>query len=241
MQSIERNDVDISKLFAWSREFPLKVEGKEYKVYVRLVGDAELSRARTFAFRKSAELRAKLRKEDSDERWAFIPQEDGVSQEELASLMTLAYTRYFTEDAIKEIKIILPTEPDSDASLEAKEEYQKEIDGYPIKRNTMIREFVEKKIEEKRAELAKTSKEQLYKDYVKILIDQLCENEMFSKFREMCTYFGIYKDKKFQNRLFGSFEEFSNVSPGIKEQFMEFYNDLEINGEELKKLPEVAQ
>jgi len=235
MQTIEKADVDISKLFSWGKEYDLTVQGKDYKVYVRLVGDAELNRARTFAFRRSAELRVKLRNKDSDEYWAYVPQEEVITQDELVSLMLLAYTRYFTEDAIKEIKIPNPKEPDSDSSLEDKENYQKEIDDYPVKRSSVIKEFVEKKIEEKRKELTDTPKEKLYKEYTKILIDQLCENEMFARFREMCTYFGIYKDKKYSQKLFESFEQFSNLSVGIKEQFMEFYSDLEINGEELKK------
>src|SRR4030042_1475527 len=218
VMDLEKNDVDISRLFNWNKDFVLKINDKAYKIYMRLVGDAELNRARVFALRKSAELRAKLRDKDSDEYMALVPNFDIVILEELVEQTLLIYTRTLTEEAIKETKIPIPKEPDSDASLEDKEKYQKEIDGYLTKRQDKIKELVTKKLDEKRKELLKKDKTTIYNEYVKILTDQLCEIEMISKFRQICIFFGTYKDRNFKKRLADSFEEFDNWPSNNKEE-----------------------
>lgn len=241
--SIEKNDIDISKLFTWGLGFPIQDDkGQElFKVYMRLVGDAELNRARVFALRKSAELRKKLKTEDSDERLAFIPDIDLIEQDEIIQSLILFNTKYLTSDALKEVKITMKKEPSSDATLEEQEEYQKWIDSYPQERENKIKEYVNARVVEVEKELKAKDKEVLFKDLERSLIDQLCENEMLLRYRDMCTYLGSFKDVEYKEHFFKDFSEFDNLPKEIKSQFNESYMSLEIGGEDLKKLLEAMQ
>lgn len=241
MKEIEKSSVDISKLFAWSKKFDFKYDEKKYSVFVRLVGDAELGRARVFALRKSAELRKKLRNSESDEALAYLPSKDGTTKEELINGLLVTFTRDFTNDAFRELKFNLPTEPHSEASLEEREKYQKEIDDYPIKREEAIREYVNGRIDKAKKDLEVLDEEVLYKQLINGLINQFCENEMVNKFREQCAFYGIYKDKEYSTRLFNSFEEFENLPSDIKAQFIDFYFELDMDSENLKKSLVVVQ
>ena len=71
---IEKSDVDLSRLFMWQAEVPvLSSTGEEVtKVHMRVIGDKDLSRARVFSLRESAELRKLLKTDGTDEYIAFI-------------------------------------------------------------------------------------------------------------------------------------------------------------------------
>lgn len=243
MKSIDKNDVDVGKLFNWGSKFEI-LDSKEnilLEVYIRIVGDAELNRARVYALRRSAELRNKLKDSDSDERIAFIPNIETLDKENIVETTLLYLVRDITMDTIKEIRPPLPVEPSSDSSLEKQENYQKEIDEYPKKKDSLVRERVEQILELKRQELLGRDMEVLYKEFERSIINQLCEDEMITKFREMCAYLGIYKDINFKELLFSDFKEFENLPKEIKDQFLDHYNTLEISGEDLKKLLEATQ
>lgn len=236
--TVEKNDVDISKLFNWGLSFPIQDNnGKDlFKVYIRLVGDAELNRARVFALRKSAEFRKKLKTEDSDERLAFIADYDLIEKEELIQSLLLFNTKFLTSDAYKEVNITVKKEPSSDATLEEQEEYQQWVDNYPKEREEKIRAYVTEKLVKIQEELESKDKETLYKEFEKSLVNQLCENEMILKYRDMCAYLGTFKDSEYKEKFFKDFEEFENLPKEIKDQILEFYMALEIGGEDLKKL-----
>ena len=243
MQSIDKNDVDISKLFRWGNEFKIydNMNNELLNVYIRLVGDAELNRARVFALRKSAELRKKLKDEESDEYYAYIPQKEYIDKEVLVENILLYMTREVTLNSFSEIKPQLPVEPGSDASLEKQEQYQREIDEFPKKREALIRENVIKVLDRQREELKNRDLNSLYNDFIRLLINQLCEDEMLNRFKEMSAYLGTYKDSEYKERLFKSFDDFENLPQEVKSQFLENYSLLEISGEDLKKLQEVTQ
>jgi len=243
MKEIEKNDVDVSKLFKWSKEYSIvDTQGNDLlKVFIRLVGDAEVNRARTFALRKSAEFRRKLHEQDSDERLAFIPELDLLDDAVLIESVLLEWAREFSQDAIRNLEMTLPVEPHSEATLEEQEKYQKEVDSWPARREALIRKYMEDRLESKRNELKELDVNLIYSEYIKLLINRLCENEMVLAYRKMCTYFGCYKNNKFKERVFESFEEFDNSSTEIKNQLMDSYLSLEIDGEDLKKSPGVMQ
>lgn len=239
-KSIDKNDVDISKLFQWGQKFNLKDRfGKEVlDVYVRLIGDAELNRSRVYALRSSAQLRLKLKDENSDERVAYIPHPSTMTKDELINALVLFHNKALTLKAFADIKANLPVEPDSDASLEEREKYQEAVDNFPIKREEEIREFVQKEIDVEKERLSKIKVEKLYSEYEKFLIDQVCEGHMIDKFREACAFYGTYKDEEYKERLLDSMEDFENIPTEIKNQLIQFYLVLEIGGEDLKKLQE---
>jgi hypothetical protein len=236
--SPEKSDVSIDKLFQWGREFTIVgLYGKEQlPVSIRLVGDAELNRSRVFAIRKSAELRKKLRTEDTDERVAFIASVYDIdSKDELIELLTTLKIREFAQDAYREVKVPFPKEPRSDAKLEEFEKFQAEVDNFDEKRNKLINEYIFSRVDDYHKSLVKESIDYLRKEYERVMINNLCEQEMVKRFKEHCVYAGCYKDSEFKIRLFDSFDEFDNLNSQVKEQFISSYEMLEIDMDTLKK------
>lgn len=233
----EINDVDISKLFEWRTEVDIiDSEGNEkLHAYIRLVGDAELNRARIAGLRASAELRKKLKNENSDERIAFVPNIDDVEKENIIELLVILNMSNYTEEVEKTLKVPFPKEPVSDAPLEEKEEYQKEVDDYPDKRMEKIREAVGKRVDKERKLLNKKSIKELVSEYEKLLISQMCEAEMNNTFIGYSIYFGSFKDEDFKQKLFESYEEYDNLPTYVKDQFFKHYLDLQLGISDLKK------
>jgi len=126
--SPEKNDVDISSLFFYKK--PVTITGnkdKELTVYMRLVGDAELQRARVKALRDSRKLRDALKDKNSDEYLAFIPDISEVEKDRLVELSLVMSLKEISADIAQEIELPFPEEPGSKATLEEQEAYQKEI------------------------------------------------------------------------------------------------------------------
>jgi len=236
-KDLERNDVDISKLFIWSNEVEIKSDtSKEpIKVYMRLVGDAEVNRARVFALRKSAELRKKLKDENSDEYFAMIADIDLLDEEQLVSYLLLENSRDLYSRILKEIEIAKPKEPHSEASLEEQEKYQLAIDEYPRKLHEAVLAKMEKELKNLEENFKTKSKQDLYNLYKKNVSNVACETEMYSSFKGMCIFFGTFSDKELKERFFNSFEELDNLPSKVKVQFTTAYDGLEIGMDNLKK------
>ncbi len=233
---IDRNDVDIFRLFYYADEFTISGKnGKTLKVYIRLVGDSELNQARVFALRESRKMRDKLKNPDSDEALAFLPNLDDFSKEEIIQLILSAKSGEILRQANRDVKITLPTEINSDASLEEQEEYQKEVDNFDEVYNNRLTERISQLIVNEEEKLKELSIDKLKQICLDSIINQIAESVMMDKFRQMCVYFGTYKDKNYTNRLFKSFEEFDKIPPEIKSQLIACYNKLDIGDIELKK------
>lgn len=239
---VEKQDVDIAKLFDWGRVYEIvDPSGKTdeiVSVYMKLLGDADLGRARTYALRRSAELRRKLRDENSDERVAWVRPFDEVEHKDLVNLIILFSGRQLSNNAKQNVKVPTPKQPKSNASLKKLEEFQKEVDEYPKKKAEAIRQALEKEITKLTNELNTRSKDELYKQYVRELVDEFCEKEAMNAFEDMATYLGCYKDNSYKadKRFFKDFEEFENLDPAIKIQFKDAYRSLDLELPELKKL-----
>lgn len=240
-RSIDKNEVDISKLFEWKREVTINTYNGEVKVYMRLAGDAEIGRAKVYALRRSAEFRKKLRDLESEERLAYIPDMNSVVEDELVNGILSLLLKDITSDAYNTIKVPLPAELPSDATLEQQEEHQREIDEYPMRRDFEIRKYMEEKLVKEEAKYKKMSKEQLAKTYETMVINQLCEVEMLTAFKEMITFFSLYTNDKYNVRIFDDIEEFRNLPTQAKLELIQAYQNLDIDGEVLKKSLEVTQ
>jgi len=234
MTPVEKNDIDVSKLFEWGKKFTITWRSKSIDAHIRLVGDAELNRSRVFALRNSAEYRRKLLDYNSEERLANIPDYQATTKEALVEALLLYSKEDFTSDAINNVEIKLPKELPSDATLEQQEKHQKEVDEFPEKRNKAILDYIAKKFEDKKNELNKLSRKDLYDKFVIAAINEVCRNEFLKAFRSMCTYFGCYKDEEFKTRLFNSYEEFDNLPTEVKASLVEKYISLEVSVEDLK-------
>lgn len=232
----ERSDVDISKLFVWGNKFSIKDRdgGTLLEVYIRLVGDADINRARVAALRRSAELRKRLNDPLSDERVAYIPEKEFIDKDALVEFLLTSYIKEKQDYIAKEVSPKQPKEPGSNATLEAQENYQKEVDSYPERREKLIREKIEKLVDEKRSEYNEKTIDQLYSMYERERINFFCENEYLSYYRDMCVFFGTFKDPEYKEKFFDNIDELLNLSKDIKDQFIVSYMVLEIGGEELK-------
>jgi len=242
MKYIDKNDVEINKLFNWGDVLEIKNTKGELllKVYMRVIGDAELNRARVFSLRKSAEMRKKLQESDSDERLAFIPEIDVVGKETIIEAMLLAKVRDITSKATRELDIKMPKEPGADATLEEQEKFQAEVDAWPDALEKTINKAITKEMEKERKRYQSLPDNQLNKEYERLSIERLCETEMYTIFQDMCVFFSCYKDENYKHKLFNSFDEFLSLPSIIKERLLDFYNTLTIDLENLKKLPEVT-
>jgi hypothetical protein len=245
--TVERSDVDISKLFGWGRVFEIVNPTNEDDitlVYMKLLGDADLGRARVYALRKSAEMRRKLKDENSDERLAWIRGIEEVEKQDLINLITVYSSRELTNNARSKAKWPpTPKPPKSNAKLEKMEKFQKEVDDYPAKKAQALAEAVSKEVDSLRKSLEEKSKEELYREYVRSLTDEFCEREAIVAFDNMQTYLGCYQDDTYKSdkRFFSSFEDFDNLEPTIKEQFKDAYRSIDIELSELKKLRRATQ
>ncbi len=242
MSSIDKNDVDISKLFQWYDKFELKNgRGESISVWMRLPGDAEINQARVFALRHSKEFRAKLRNPETDEAIAYIPEFDELTHEQLADFIARYQVVEFTREALDVADIPYPKPLPSDATMEEQEKFQEEVDTFDERRDAVIRVYVDNKIDVERSRLMEKETEKLQLQLRKLVIDKLCEDEMLRRYKEYIIYVSSFKDDKFKERLFNAYEEFENLPPAGKAQLIEFYNALELGNIELKKSPEVTQ
>lgn len=243
-RSAEKNDVDIGQLFKWSKEVELSdpYTQQSLTVYMRLVGDQDLNRARAYALRKSAEMRVALREENSDERIAFINElGEFKDKESLVAMLILLSMPEIQREAVEDVVVPEPKEPKSDASLEDQEEYQKEVDAY-AKRYEKALEKTIKKIQKRDTKIyEKEEMDELYSIYETLLINRLCTDEMNDAFYDKCIYYSTYKDKEFKNLAFKSFEDFLNASYEIKNLLKTEYQSLELGIDTLKKSQEATQ
>lgn len=231
----EKNDVDISKLFYWGDKFTITGKGDNtLDVYIRLVGDAELNRARVFALRKSAELRRQLKDVNSEQRLARLPDFTVIDKETLVENTLTFYIREITMKAYEEVDVPEPKSLKSDSTLEQQEKYQTEVDDYPNKLNEAVRKFIEKEVDKERKKLSKRTKEEIVEEYEQVLINRHCENEMIIRMKEMCAFLGSFMDEAYKKPVFDNFEKFDNMPTEIKKQFIEAYSSLEIGTDELK-------
>jgi len=243
MKDLEVNDIDISKLFTWGGRIQLQDRGGDVQaeVFVRLLGDAEINRARVYALRRSAEMRKRLRLEDSDERVAFIPEIDMLEKEQIVGGLINDKIKLLYQKIDGEVKVPAPKELKSDATLEQQEEYQKAVDSYPQRRQEKIREILETMVEDERNRLLALEKEVLFTEFERVTVNSICENVMVQTFRDMCAFFGTFNNKEFTERTFEEIVEFDNFPREVKDQLVSFYLALEIDGAELKKLLEATQ
>jgi len=240
MPVVEFNDVDIAPLFSWSKEFEIVSDTEEpRKVYMRVLGDADMGKARVSALRASAELRRKLKDLGSDERLAFIKDPDDIDKDTMIAVIIVLTMRGLSEIAKTKLKIKLPKQPRTDAKTSVQEKYQQEVDSYPERRQKELKSLLDKEVIIAKTALEAEDNSVLYSKYVSAMIDEMCEQEQLRAFKSWSCYLGSYRDAELRERLFSSFEDFNNLEPNLKQQFIAEYGTLELYGDDLKKLQRV--
>lgn len=243
MRSAEKNDVDITGLFRYKTEVEIKDEltGDSAKFYLRIIGDADLNRARVFGLRKAAQLRKELQDPESDFREAYLTeQEDMLSKEILVESILLLNVAELQREIVNMTNVQEPRAPKSDASQEEHEKFQTAVDNYEGEYRKEYNKNARKVETRERKRLQKMEEDELYVLYEGGVINRLATEEMTTKYYEMSVYLGTYKDSEYKVRAFGSYEDFDNASPFLKERLMEQYRYLELGMLELKKSQEAT-
>lgn len=233
-------------LFKWSHDWvmtdstgvPLTLEGKEVRVYQRVIGDADLQLARETALRASALQRKKLEEDISFDRAVLIPNYSYMDKGEIVALIVLLELPELRRQAEKELVFPYPEAPPSSASLEDQEDYQESIDTYFDRRDEQLKELINKNVEIRKQELNKLNKQQLRTHHESASIDSSCRDVFLTILNEFMAYRGTYLDAEHTKRAYSSFNSFRNASPVAKRQVVSKYAELELKGDQLKKSPE---
>jgi len=235
MQDIEKNDVDISKLFQWGTSMELAMPQSDVTVWMKLLGDADVNRARIYALRKSAEMRIKMLDGDSDERVGLLPPLDTSNKTKVVELLLTLRIREISEIARKDVKIKYPNELKSDATLEEQEKHQAIIDDFPKYVTDLNRKAIDKDVVKERKRLQSLPMEELESLYTETMVEHVCETEMYKAFQDKSVWMACYQDDNYILPLFADFETFVNLPTLIKNQLIDFYGTLSIDIDTLKK------
>ena len=240
---IEKNDIDLSKLFMWSSEvIVVDSKGEELtKVFMRVVGDKDLSRARVFSLRESAVLRKALRTEGTDENVAFISSLEYATQENIVVGIKLLMIQDLVAEARKETILKYPKEPASDAPLEEHEKYQKELDEFPSNFDDIVQEQTDKLMIREEKRFKKQTVKQQRKEYTDLMVNYVCQTEASRRFIDMCVFYSTFDDLDLKIPAFKSFDEYDNSAGELKEQLRDAYEKLDMGMGQIKKLQEATQ
>lgn len=225
----------LSDLFRWSKKLEIK-EGDRVldTVYLRLVGDADFQDAKNVSLKASKALRMKLKNIETEEYQASFSDLETLSREELA--MGIVYgeiTDYRDEAIVKNPEKMLPELSDN-PTLEEQEEYEDLIEKIRTDRTTTLASYIEKRTEERKAELLEEEDDRLRELYHYAIINLKCNEEFTNVFRSYQIYKGTFKDAKFKELAFDSFDDFKSCSPQLKEILLQAYINLELSGDDLK-------
>ena len=241
MKDIEKNDIDISQLFKWGQSMDLATPQGNLVIWVKILGDSDINRARIYALRKSAEMRAKLLDLNSDERIALVPALDTSSKTKVVELLLTLRIKEISSTATDDLEITYPKELSSDASLETQEKHQAVIDNFPNYVEGLTRKAVDKGVTKERKRLKKLSIESLESVYVETLVEHICETEMYQAFQDKTVFFACFQDDLYIVPMFNDFDAFLDLPTEVKTTIADFYGTLSIDIETLKKSPEVMQ
>jgi hypothetical protein len=233
-------------LFKWSHDWemldlngePLKVDGKEVKIYQRVIGDADLQLARETSLRASALQRKKLQEGTGLDRASLVPNYKYMDKGEISALIVLVELSDIRRQADKDLIFPYPEPPSSNATLEEQENYQESIDIFFDERDKELKKRVTKLVELRKEELRKLPKDRLREIHETAAVESACRDTFLTILNEYMAYRGTFLDAAFTQRAYPSFNAFRNASPYAKRQIITNYADLELKGDQLKKLQE---
>ena len=236
---LEKNDIDISKLFNYTQEVVVEGNGKTVTFYQKVVGDADVNRARVYALRESNKLRENLRNPDWEDRIGYITDLSGESKASVVEFIINLERGELTRKAFTQAKdtMKLPVAPPSGASLEKQEEYQKEIDNHFDNIAEIASPILSKLISEKTKKYSEISIEALRDTYEVVAITLLTDNLFMTSFQEMTTFLGTFADAEHITLAYASIKELQNELTSLKKLLLEEYSNLDLSSTDLKKLP----
>ena len=228
---------DLVDLFRWNTKVDIKNrDGKILTtLYIRLVGDVDYNQAQQFGLVASRKLRKRLRDKDSTDHQAIFMDIDDREKNDLVFGILISEMSNFREIAMAEIsEDIIDDKLDPDATLEERENNQELEEKRAKEKVEKLRNKMDEKSNERKAELEKMDIEELRKVFIDSTTNYKCLEEFGLAFREYCVFCGTYNDPKFKEKAFTDFYEFRNSSPILKRQLIDAYLKLELTGEQLK-------
>jgi hypothetical protein len=233
----------LDTLFRWQGEVEIKdnkgeavlINKEPLKVYQRVIGDAELVRARKQALRASGSLRKELRDKKSDSHIALVPDYEALDDETLCRMILLSESLDIRTQAITLAdKPKQPKEPNSDATLEQQEKYEAALETHTKAIETAVQDKSKELADKRLEELKEIPRDKLTKIFITTVVDSLCRSEMLRVFNSWCTYLGTYTGKRMKTLAFSNYTAFDNASPELKSQLLDSYIGLELGGADLK-------
>jgi hypothetical protein len=231
--------MDISKLFKWKKEYTivgvngeplLNSEGEEIRVYLRVIGDNDLDRARKYALQQTRKLRASYQKDSAQ----VLPDFDEFSVEELATLIVLNEASTIYKEAERETTIKFPTNKDT-FDIEDAENYVKERDEYFENLVVKVDEEAQKLLNQRMEYYKNLSHEDLKSRAEKSYINKIIEGDLSKLSNDAILYFSVYEDEECTKKIFESIDDVRNAAPMLKEQLYTEYSKLVLTDLDLKK------
>ena len=231
--------MDISKLFKWKIAYVIKgddkkpfldPDGNTVTVYLRVIGDNDLDRAKKYALRQSRKLRADYRQDPQQ----VLPDFYEYSNDQLATLIVMNEATDVYKQAEKDSEVKYPHQTES-VSLEDAEEYEAQMSEYF--------DLLLEKIEEN----AKAALEVRYEHYRKMdtsvltekaqytYINKIVEGDMAKIYNDAILFYSVYTDEECTEKAFSSVEDVRNSAQFLKEQLYREYTKLVLKDTDLKK------
>ena len=239
---IEKNEVDISKLFDYKTVVTFNFgKGEPLEIHLKLIGDADMNRARVIALRETSKLRENLEDPEWEDRRAYFPDLRGRPKEHIIEAMLLLRMREIGTQITLNVQshppFPYPTEPKAFSPIKEKERFQKEVDSFPMKIKEHISKRISNRVAELREQYSKLSEEEVIKLYERNLIEETCESFFRNRLEELLVFFSIYLDDEYKNRVFleEDLESFDNLPTQVKAKLIDAYRTIDLPGDELKK------
>jgi hypothetical protein len=245
-RSAEKNDVDISQLWRWSKKVVLDdtLGKKKVEIHIRIVGDVDLNRAKVYGYRQANKLRKSLKEQDSESRVSFIAElEEFEDKDLIIKTIVLLESPELYREAVADVQteVLEPVEPKSTAPQEKWEDYQNKVDSFEDSFRQAIEDKLEELQEKEEKNLSGLTEKELHELYQRLVTNRLCEEEFQNSFYDMCVFYGTYLDKEFTKKAFNDFDSYDNSHPTLKNTLRMEYRDLEVGFDLLKKLPEATE
>ena len=202
---------------------------------MKILGDADVNRARIYALRKSADMRESMLNLDSDERVGLIPVLDTSNKNKVVEMLLTLRVKELADVANDKVNIKYPKDLRSTATLEEQEKHQKIVDDFPAYVAELHRKAMNKEVVKERKRLNRLSMEKLEKLYTDTLVEHVCETEMYKAFQDRSVWLACYQDDRYKVLLFSEFTDFADLPTEIKDQLVDFYGTLSIDIDTLKK------
>lgn len=231
--------MDISKLFKWKSTYVIKdsnkqplldLEGNIITVYLRVIGDNDLDRAKKYSLRQSRKLRSEYRQDPQQ----VLPDFYEYSNDQLATLIILNEATDVYKQAEKDTEIKYPHQKET-VFLEDAEEYEAQMSEYFDLLLEKIEENAKKALEVRYEYYRKMDTNVLTERAQHTYINKIIEGDMAKIYNDAILFYAVYTDEEYKEKAFSSVEDVRNSSPSLKEQLYKEYTKLVLKDTELKK------